>query len=55
MIIKSYEIDKISSSKNKLILIYGPNRGFKDQIIKNKFESTFVGEISNRYYKENTS
>ena len=34
MIIKSFEIDKIKSIKNNLILIYGNNRGHKNEVIK---------------------
>tara|TARA_B100000700_G_scaffold312337_1_gene395778 strand:+ start:138 stop:1115 length:978 start_codon:yes stop_codon:yes gene_type:complete len=45
MIIKSFELDKIKSSKKKLILIYGLNQGYKNQVIKNLFEKLFEGEI----------
>ena len=41
MIIKSFEIEKIKSKKNNLILIYGTNQGYKNQVIKELFE----GEI----------
>ena len=34
MIIKSFEIEKIKSLKNNLILIYGINQGYKNQVIK---------------------
>ena len=36
MIIKSFETDKINFKKNNLILLYGKNEGFKQQVI-NKF------------------
>ena len=45
MIIKSFEIEKIKSIKNYLILIYGTNRGHKNQVIKELFEKSFEGEI----------
>ena len=45
MIIKSFEIDKIKSIKNNLILIYGNNRGHKNEVIKELFEKLFRGEI----------
>ena len=45
MIIKSFELDKINSIKKNLILIYGPNQGYKNQIIKEIFEKKFEGEI----------
>ena len=46
MIIKSFEVDKIKSTKNNLILIYGSNQGHKNQVIKGLFEQFFNGEIS---------
>ena len=46
MIIKSFEIEKIKSIKNNLILIYGTNQGHKSQVIKELFEKLFKGEIS---------
>ena len=45
MIIKSFEIEKIKSIKNNLILIYGTNQGYKNQVIKELFEKLFKGEI----------
>ena len=45
MIIKSFEIEKIKSLKNNLILIYGTNQGYKNQVIKELFEKLFEGEI----------
>ena len=46
MIIKSFEVEKIKSIKNNLILLYGSNHGHKSQIIKELFEKSFKGEIS---------
>ena len=46
MIIKSFEVEKIKSIKNNLILLYGSNQGHKDQVIKELFEKLFDGEIS---------
>ena len=45
MIIKSFEIEKIKSIKNNLILIYGMNQGHKNQVIKELFEKLFEGEV----------
>mgnify|MGYP001363118011 FL=1 len=45
MIIKSFEIEKIKSKKYNLILIYGINQGYKNQVIKESFENIFKGEI----------
>ncbi len=45
MIIKSFELDKIKNNKNNLILIYGSNQGYKNQIIKEVFQKQFEGEI----------
>jgi DNA polymerase-3 subunit delta len=46
MIIKSFEVEKIKSTKNNLILIYGSNQGHKNQVIKELFEKLFEGEVS---------
>ena len=46
MIIKSFEIEKIKSIKSNLILLYGSNQGYKNQVIKDLFEKLFNGEIS---------
>ena len=46
MIIKSFEVEKIKSIKKNLILIYGSNQGYKNQVIKELFEKSFDGEIS---------
>ena len=46
MIIKSFEIEKIKSIKNNLILLYGSNEGHKGQVIKELFEKSVKGEIS---------
>ena len=45
MIVKSYELDKIKSKNNNLVLIYGSNQGYKNQVIKEEFEDQFKGEI----------
>ena len=44
MIIKSFEVEKIKSIKNNLILLYGSNQGHKSQIIKELFEKSVDGE-----------
>ena len=45
MIVKSFEVEKIKSIKNKLILLYGSNEGHKIQVIKELFVEPFNGEI----------
>ena len=34
MIIKSFEINKVELDKNKFILFYGKNEGFKSEVLK---------------------
>ena len=45
MIIKSFEINKAKFSKFKSILLYGLNRGFKEEVIKSNISFGFTGEI----------
>ena len=45
MIIKSFELEKLKSSKFKLHLIYGNNEGIKEDIINNTYLKDFSGEI----------
>ena len=45
MIVKSFEVEKIKSIKNKLILLYGSNEGHKIQVVKEFFIEPFNGEI----------
>ena len=45
MILKAYEINKINNIKEKYFLFYGENEGFKNQVIKEKFEVNFTNEI----------
>ena len=47
MIIKSFELQKIKSSKSSIILIYGNNEGLKEQIIKDCFLNNSKGDILN--------
>ena len=47
MIIKSFELKKIKSSKSSIILIYGNNEGLKEQIIKDCFFNNSKGDILN--------
>ena len=46
MIIKSFEEEKIKSISKNLILVYGSNQGYKNQVIQELFEKSFEGEIS---------
>ena len=52
MIIKQFEINKISSIKNNCFLFYGNNEGLKNQSIKNYFEITFKKNIYHYEEKE---
>ena len=45
MILKAFEINKINNIKEKYFLFYGENEGFKNQVIKEKFEVNFTNEI----------
>ncbi len=45
MIIKSFELEKLKSSKLNLHLIYGNNEGIKEDIINNIYLKDFKGEI----------
>ncbi len=45
MIIKSFELEKLKSSKLKCHLIYGNNEGIKQDIINNYYINNFDGEI----------
>ena len=51
MIIKSFEIAKAKFSSFKSILLYGMNKGYKDEVIKSYILAGFKGEISR--YEEN--
>ena len=41
MIQKAFEINRINLSRYNLYLFYGENEGYKNEIIKNKFEKKF--------------
>jgi len=45
MIQKTFEINKIDLNKYKLYLFYGENEGYKNEIIKNKFEKNYPNQI----------
>ena len=45
MILKSFELSKIDSSKNSIFLIYGQNEGLKNEITKKYFTNKFKGDI----------
>ena len=45
MIIKSFEVNKVKFSRFKSILLYGLNKGFKEEVIKSNISSGFSGEI----------
>ena len=49
MILKSYEAKKINLDKNKFLLFYGKNEGFKNETI----EDLIKNESSISYYEEN--
>ncbi len=45
MIIKSFEVIKTKFSNFKSILLYGLNKGFKEEVIKSNILLGFTGEI----------
>ena len=45
MIIKSFEVNKVKFSNFKSILLYGLNKGFKEEVMKSNISSDFSGEI----------
>ena len=45
MIIKSFELNKINLKKSNIYLLYGENQGFKNEVIKKKFEIEFDKNI----------
>jgi len=51
MIIKTFEIEKLKKISEKIILLYGENEGFKDQIFKEIFAINFKKRIER--YDEN--
>ena len=51
MIIKSFELEKLKSTKIKKILFYGENEGYKNQIINNFFVKKFSDNFEK--YEEN--
>ena len=52
MIKKSFELDKINFENYNLYLFYGENEGFKNEIIKKKFENNYNGKIHRYEEKE---
>ena len=52
MIIKTFEIEKLKKIKEKIILLYGENEGFKNDIIKNYFYNKFSNNIYRYEEKE---
>ena len=51
MIIKNFELEKLTSTKVKKILFYGENEGYKNQIINNFFIKKFFDNFEK--YEEN--
>ena len=45
MIVKAFEIKKINFDKTRLFLFYGENEGYKNEIIKKKFEENYPNQI----------
>ena len=45
MIKKAFEINKINLNAHNLFLFYGENEGYKNEIIKGKFEKLYQGQI----------
>ena len=51
MIVKSYEVGKIDTSKYKIYLFYGKNEGLQIDLIDKYFLNKFTGQINK--YEEN--
>ena len=45
MIVKAFEIKKINLDKTRLFLFYGENEGYKNEIIKKRFENNYPNQI----------
>ena len=45
MIVKSFELEKVTSLNSKIHLIYGNNEGIKQDIINNYYKKNYKGEI----------
>ena len=45
MIIKSFNLNELKTSKAKLILLYGTNEGHKEEVIKKVYLEKFKGEV----------
>ena len=45
MIVKAFEIKKINFDKTRLFLFYGENEGYKNEIIKKRFEKNYPNQI----------
>ena len=45
MIVKAFEIKKINLDKTRLFLFYGENEGYKNEIIKERFEKNYPNQI----------
>ena len=52
MIQKAFEINKINLKKYNLYLFYGENEGYKNEIIKDKFEKIYKNQICKYEEKE---
>ena len=45
MIQRAFEINKINLNKYNFYLFYGENEGYKNEIIKNKFEKLYPNKV----------
>ena len=52
MIFKAFEINKINLNKHNFYLFYGENEGYKNEIIKNKFEKLYSNKVCRYDEKE---
>ena len=46
MIIKNYETEKIDLNKSNIILLYGENQGYKDEIIEKILKKKKLKKLS---------
>ena len=52
MIIKAFELNKLNINKYNFYLFYGENEGFKNEAIKNNFESLYKNQTYRYEEKE---
>ncbi len=54
MIFKNYEINKIDLNKNKILLLYGQNEGFKNEVINTLFKNSDISVYDEKEILDNS-